>query len=322
MTAWLDRARPTRPGSRVPTVMAGMAAAALVTALALTGCSASRNTSAPSADRAAGGVDNGAAACGGAGGSGAEVPAAPAVPQGDQKPGTSQQAPTQLEPALRSLVYTGMVTVKADDVAKAADRAVDIAVGADGIVGSDQRTIDGDRSEAQLILRVPAEHFTTTLNNLAKLGVEEARAVQVEDVTEAVVDLDARLATQRASVERVRVLLARAQTIGEVVSIESELTRREADLASLEQRKNKLADLVALSTITLSLHGPATPDTPSTPDTGFVAGLKSGWKGFLVSVKVVLTAAGYLLPWAIAFGIPLWLVIWRVRHRRRATRTA
>ena len=39
--------------------------------------------------------------------------------------------------------------------------------------------------------------------------------------------------------------MAEAKTIGEVVSIESELTRREADLDSLIQRKDKLSGLLA-----------------------------------------------------------------------------
>ena len=49
-----------------------------------------------------------------------------------------------------------------------------------------------------------------------------------------------------------------------------------------------------------------------------MAGLKAGWKGFLASVKIVLTVAGWLLPWAIAIGVPLWFLLWLRRRRRRA----
>jgi hypothetical protein len=131
------------------------------------------------------------------------------------------------------------------------------------------------------------------------------------------IDLDTRLATQRASVERVRALLARARTIGEVVSIEGELTRREAELASLEQRKERLADQVALSTITVNLRGPEAPGEEPRDERGFLAGLKAGWDGFLTSVQVVLTVAGWLLPWVIAVGLPVWLAVWLLRRRPR-----
>ena len=74
------------------------------------------------------------------------------------------------------------------------------------------------------------------------------------DVTETLVDLAARIATQQASLARVRELLARATTIGEIVSLENELTNRQAELDSLMQRREKLSGLVALATITVVLE--------------------------------------------------------------------
>jgi hypothetical protein len=141
------------------------------------------------------------------------------------------------------------------------------------------------------------------------------RGIQTQDVTEDLVDLDARLATQEASVERVRALLARAQTIGEIVSIESELTQRMAELDSLKQRRERLGGLVALSTITLNLRGPDSPGLAE-PESGFLAGLKSGWAGFLASVEIVLTIVGWLLPFALVIGPPVWLLVWLLRRRR------
>jgi hypothetical protein len=214
------------------------------------------------------------------------------------------------------------MSVRVDNVQDAANRAADVALGLGGLVGADRRTLNDQHSEAQITLRVPADRFEAALDALAALGTEESRAVRTEDVTETVLDLDVRLASQQASVDRVRVLLARAQTIGEVVSVEAELTRREAELASLKTRKERLADLVALSTITVSLLGPDAPSVREEPETGFIAGLKDGWEGFLTSVQVVLTVAGWLLPWAIAIGLPIWLAIWLLRRRRPALATA
>ena len=206
-----------------------------------------------------------------------------------------------------------------NDVNKAADAATSAARDAGGSVSADQRTLDDDRSVATLTLRVPSTAFASTVDKVAKLGTEVSRSVQSQDVTETLVDVDARIATQRASVDRVRALLAQAKTIGEVVSIESELTRREADLDSLVQRKDKLSGLVALSTITVTLRGPAAPapPVPNPDEGGFWAGLKSGWHAFLASAKVVLLVLGWLLPWAIALGVPIWLVLYlRGRYRR------
>jgi Domain of unknown function (DUF4349) len=291
------------PRSRHPIALAIVAA--LVGALALAGCSADStspasppvepNAAGDPAERADGGV--------------AEAPGAP------QPTGTEASTDTPAEE--RSLIYTGTITVKVNQVANAADQAIAIAAGLGGVVAGDNRTIDEDRSQAIVVLRVPAERFTSTLDAMAKLGTEQSRQVQAQDVTDSLVDLDARVATQEASVSRVRDLLARAQTIGEIVALESELTRRQAELDSLKQRRAKLSGLVALATITVVLRGPAATAGPTEPETGFIAGLKAGWKGFLASVTVVLTVAGWLLPWAIAFGVPLWLVLWLTRRRRK-----
>jgi Domain of unknown function (DUF4349) len=291
--------------------------AALVGALALAGCSSPESSSPSSAPGGAPagppGADAGADSAERAGGGVAEAPAAPPNP-------ADTDATTPAEE--RSLIYTGTITVKVTQVANAADQAIAIASGLGGVVAGDNRTIDADRSQAIVILRVPSERFTSTLDAMAKLGTEESRQVQAQDVTDSLVDLDARVATQEASVNRVRDLLARAQTIAEIVTLESELTRRQAELDSLKQRRAKLSGLVALATITVVLHGPAASiDGPTEPETGFMAGLKAGWNGFLASVKIVLTVAGWLLPWAIALGVPLWFALWLSRRRRPARKS-
>jgi hypothetical protein len=302
-------------GRRAALALLGLALAGL----ALAGCSAdsasTRSESAPAGAPAA--QDNAKGDSGTSGKAANGTDAVPAPPAG------GQNSP-QLAPQLRSLIYTGTMAVTVLDVTKAADAARAAATAAGGAVAGDNRTLDADRSEAQLTLRVPSDAFASTMDKLATtLGTETSRSVSTQDVTEDLIDLDARLATQKASVDRVRALLAKANTVGEVVSIESELTKREADLDSLQQRKTKLSGLVALSTITLNLRAPAAPSpVPVQADSGFLAGLKSGWDAFLSSAKVFLTVAGWLLPWLIVIGIPTWLILRFARGRRRSTLAA
>lgn len=217
----------------------------------------------------------------------------------------------------RSIVYNGSINIRVEAVVDAADHATTIATGSGGFVAGDTRTISDSGSQATLVLRVPADKFDSALDSLAKLGTEEGRQVNADDVTETLVDLDARIATQQASLARVRELLARATTIGEIVSLENDLTNRQATLDSLTQRREKLSGLVALATITVYFYGPTGPVDEEKPDTGFLAGLRGGWDGFLASVTAVLTVAGWLLPWAIAIGVPLWLILWVARRRRQ-----
>src|SRR5207248_271497 len=258
---------------------------------------------------------------------GAAVPgaAAPAAVPPDGKAGAGgvppAAVPAQLPAVQRSIVYNGSITVRVDNVNAAADKLVGLAAGAGGFVGGDQRSIDADQSTATITLRIPADKFSKTLEDISHVGTEESRQVSTQDVTGNVVDLAARIQAQQASVDRVRALLAKAQTIGEVTSVESELSRREADLESLQGQKRSLDDLTALSTIAVTLLGKAAakPAPPQAAQGGFLAGLKSGWKAFTASIKVILTVLGALLPFAVVLGVPVWLVLWWLRRRRTTT---
>jgi Flp pilus assembly protein TadB len=117
------------------------------------------------------------------------------------------------------------------------------------------------------------------------------------------------------------VLLSRAKTIGEVVQVESELSRREADLESLEAQLKKLDDLTSLATIDVHLTAPQPAAVVKPPkddsELGFLSGLRGGWDAFVAIVLVALTVLGALVPFVLAaglVGVPL-LLVWRSRRR-------
>jgi Domain of unknown function (DUF4349) len=289
-------------------MVVGLTLVGFAAALALAGCSAGDSDSASLA------------------GDAAPREAAPEQQAGkDRAPGNPPpaQAPAGYQLANRSLVFTGSVSVRVADVEDAATRVTAIATAAGGFVGADKRSSDDQRSEATIQLRVPAGRFGTAVDEVAKLGRPESRDVNTQDVTEEVVDLDAKLASQTASVARTRALFAQAKTIGEITSVESELAKRESELASLQARKRKLDDLTTLSTITVTLLGPDAPAARAAEDdpAGFLAGLKTGWEGFVGALRVVLVVLGFLLPFAIVLGAPAGVVWWLLRQRRRRAAT-
>lgn len=198
---------------------------------------------------------------------------------------------------LRAVVRTATLVVEVEDVRKAADSARTLAQGAGGELAGEQSTAGADDARSVLTLRVPGTTLDATVDKLAALGDERERAVTSADVTEELVDLDSRVATQRASVARVRALLERASGLGDVVKIEGELAKREAELESLTARMRAVEDRVAMSTVTLTLVGDGTA-LPSDPEEqlGFTGGLRNGWDAFTSTARVVAATAGALLP--------------------------
>ncbi|MGC4858033.1 DUF4349 domain-containing protein [Micromonospora sp. DT41] len=280
-----------------------LAATALTATLAMVGCGAgdsgARDSAASAPERA---VTEGGAADknGGADAQGAAGAGAP-----------------DLRVDQRAIVYTGAMRVQVTDVDAAAREVNAVVSRAGGFIGGDvRRSADAD-AEAELQLRVPAAKFSGVVEEIAKLGRQQSRDINTQDVTEETVDLEARIISQRARVDSARRLLARATSITDLVSLENELGRREADLASLEAKKRRLADLTALSTITVSLAGPAAKTSDEENETGFVVGLRGGWKAFVASMTVLVTVLGALLPWLVAFGVPVMVLLLVLRRRRK-----
>ncbi|MGD9530995.1 MAG: DUF4349 domain-containing protein, partial [Pseudonocardia sp.] len=185
---------------------------------------------------------------GGRAGGSAEYATAPAVPSpgGFGAPVTSEAAGDAARSAApdvstvppagvpvgtvdRTLIRTAQVSLEVADPA-ASGRQVRTAVAAAGGFVTEESTAT---KRATLVVRVPAAALDRLLDDVATLGTVTERGGQTVDATEEVVDLDARVASQQASVARVRALLARAESIGDIVAIESELARREAELDSL-----------------------------------------------------------------------------------------
>jgi hypothetical protein len=294
---------PTSPGRRTATGIAALLVGAALAGTALVGCSSRSNSESSGAAPAAA--------------DGAKAPAGTGEAANDSlAKGGPAQVPTD-QPVQRSIIYTGSITLQVDDVPAAAATIAGLTRTAGGFVGGDQRQLDADHSTATLTLRVPADKFSGTLDAIGRSGREKSRSISTDDVTATVIDLDARIKTQEASVARMRDLLAKAQSVTDVAAVEAELSKREADLESMQAKQRNLADLTALSTITVTLLGKdAAPPKP--PATGFVGGLRHGWHAFLGAVDGLLTVLGALLPFLVVLGIPL-LVWLRLRRRRRRT---
>jgi hypothetical protein len=315
-------ADPTRP--HLPT--GKIVAAGALTALLLSGCSAGGSSS-TSHDAAVGG---GAPAQGDTRVNGAPEAksgaVAPGAPADASKPGS---AAVSVGP---KLTKSASLELRVKDISVAAAKVRNIATGLQAQVLSEQIGTGGpgdpvplsgnEGSSSQpgdafgfgtLTLSVPADKLDTALDQLGKIGTVLARDTSSQDVTSQYVDTESRLKTMHASVDRVRALMAQAKDIGQVVALESEMSRRQADLESLESQLAALKDSVERSTLAVSLR---TPGNETVTDNGFLAGLRSGWDAFAASAEGLFTGIGAVLPFAVFFALVGSPLVWWLRRRR------
>jgi hypothetical protein len=249
---------------------------------------------------------------------GERAPAAKGAAVTGTAAGVAQQA---VAPLSRAVVSTGQLTLHSKDIARARGEVFTLVAGWGGIVADEKSSSDthGHLSDSTMTLRVPTARFDVAMNALAKVGTIEQQSRSSEDVTTQVIDNQARVRAGERSIDSIENLLGRATRLSDIIAIESDLARRQADLDSLKRQEAWLSDQTSLSTITLTLSRPVPHVAKKkTEARGFLAGLDGGWSALQGATVVGLTLLGALFPFALLAalaGVPLWIV---VRRRRPA----
>jgi hypothetical protein len=218
----------------------------------------------------------------------------------------------------RQVISTAELTLRATDPDAATTRASVIARDAGGYLFSQNAEL-GDDESVEAVYKVPPDHFDSVVAAMSELGEVEHRNVDTEDVTGEVVDLEARLASARTSVERLRELLGTSGGVADLLAVEQALAQREGEMEALAAQLAALRARVDLATITLRITTlPGSADTEVGDDIpGFVAGLRTGGAAFGNTVLIAATALGFAAPFlavALLLGVPAW-----VFSRRRRT---
>ena len=238
------------------------------------------------------------------------------VPQ--QENGKNTQNAQGVQPVQqqeRQLVRTATVDLRSDDVLKAIGEVKDRAQAVGGFAGQENST----KERGSVTVRVPSSELDRVVRDLASVGEVTRSEVRSEDVTDQLVDVEARVATQKASVERLRVLFERAGTTAEIAQIESELTKRQSELESMQRRSESLKGKAALATLTVQVA--TVPIAPPEPEkAGFLSALAGGWNALLTVLGGISIAVGTVLPFVVALGVPAAAVIFVLRRRKRVTR--
>ncbi|OBK95289.1 hypothetical protein A5645_13175 [Mycobacterium asiaticum] len=215
----------------------------------------------------------------------------------------------------RDIVTNGSLQLVVTEPGPVADRLVNAVTDAGGRVDSRTERSGSSSPVVGLVLRIPADKLDAVLADAKKFGTVQSMSINHTDVTTQRVDLDARIEALQTSVKRLLELMSKAGNVADLLSAESQLTQRQAELDSLKAQRSTLGDEISYATINVNIST----ESKETPQ-GFFGALGRGWHSLLGAAHAGLLLVGFLLPWLVLLSVPVFvLVLWL---RRKAAKGA
>ncbi len=150
----------------------------------------------------------------------------------------------------RQIIYTAEMQVSVYKLDDAMARAEELTLAAGGYVQN--------MAQGYYVLRIPAPALRGVMDDLAKLGVVEARTLQARDVSEEYVDLTTRIRVLRETQQQLLILLKQARNVDEALKVRQSVDQITMELEQAMGRLRYLESQIGFSTLTvrMSQRGP------------------------------------------------------------------
>lgn len=180
-------------------------------------------------------------------------------------------------------------------------------------ISMDQEYKSVGRISNSIVIRVPANSFDLLLNDVTK-GVTQFdhKNINVKDVTEEFLDVQARLKTKKELENRYLELLKKTNSVTEILAVEKQIGELRSDIESIEGRLKYLENKVSLSTLTISFYQKVSEETAFANK--FADGFKNGWENLIWFLIFLINSWPFIV---IGVGILFGVKLWRKRKRKK-----
>ena len=159
---------------------------------------------------------------------------------------------------------------------------------------------------AEYTLRIPAERYEEFLNQAGTLCHETWRSTSQEDISEVYYDTQGRLKTQQIKLERLQELLTKAETMEDIITIESAISETEMLIDSYSGTLRHYDGKVDYATISVSLQEvykySNTEEAPTTFASRLGNSFSSGWNNFVDAMEDLVVGLAYGWMWLVILG--------------------
>jgi len=204
----------------------------------------------------------------------------------DSGGGGGQQPPPSPKPAdvgqqKDMLDIEANMSVEVEKVHDAAAKLREFVKKHSGQTINDVVTDDRGRVSANSTIRVPPGDAGTFLDEIGGLGTVRARNVVARDITQQFHDAKIYLRNLHVSLKRYEEILAKANSVTEILQIENEMRRLRSEIDRVKGDMSFMKDRAARATIHISLFTTAPDELNPTynPKAKLHPGLRVGWLG-------------------------------------------
>ncbi len=164
------------------------------------------------------------------------------------------------------------------------------------VANSQTQTGAGGAPYGSVTLEVPVDNFAAVLKEAEALGRPSGVSTRATDVTGQYVDLQARIAALQSSRQQYLTIMARATTIGDVLSVQEQIDSIESQMEQLQGQLQVLTSETAYSSLTATVNQTSPPPAPSPlPESGLIQAWHQSFGGFVDGVEGVVRLAGPVL---------------------------
>ena len=166
----------------------------------------------------------------------------------------------------RKLIRTASLTIRTAQYDADLDALTQLVKNVGGYIESTYQSGDrenGSTRSSSMTLRIPSEKLDEFLNGLDGVGRVVDRSESSTDMTVQYADNEARLATLRAKMERLNELLEKAETVEDLISIESAIADTQYAIDSYETRQRTIDRQVDMSEVDIYLREDSPVETTS-----------------------------------------------------------
>jgi hypothetical protein len=204
----------------------------------------------------------------------------------------------------------------------AVTKLTQLTLGEGGFVAKSQLQLgsaaDVSASYGSLVLQVPQPSFGDLLNHVEQVGKVTSEYSTSTDVTGQYVDLQARISALEASRQQYLTILSKATSIGDILSVQSQLDTIQTQIEQLQGQLNLLNSQTAYATLTVSLSKQGHPvPPPPVPSSGIAKAWHDSVNGFTSGFDWLVRIAGRTLFVLILIALVVMIARWAWRASRR-----